>query len=185
MPVPIRTISPSVAAVADFDREVVRSMRMLSRHPQSVFVGQSVRYDGSRIYTTLDGVPMEKRREHPVIEDHQLGYCIGLAMRGMLPICIYPRIDFMLLAVNQLVNHLDKLPALWGLTPKVIIRTAVGRKQPLNAGPQHTNNHTGAFQRMLDTVRVVELTEAWGVYDAYSYALECEGSTLFVENPGG
>lgn len=155
---------------------------MLAEHPKTLFVGQSVAYDGSRIYTTLDGVPMEKRREHPVVEDHQLGYCVGLAMRGVLPVCIYPRIDFMLLAVNQLVNHLDKIPELWGIRPKVIIRTTVGRKHPLDAGPQHTNNHTVAFRLMLDTVRVVELNHARDVFHAYRYAVECEGSTLLVEN---
>lgn len=174
-----------MAAAEVFDSEVVRAMRMLAQHPKTVFVGQSVRYDGSRIFTTLDGVPMVKRREHPVIEDHQLGYCIGLAMNGDIPICVYPRIDFMLLAVNQLVNHLDKIPALWGIRPKVIIRTTVGRKKPLDAGPQHTNNHTEAFRQMLTTVRVVELTKACDVFGAYSQALESEGSTLLVENPSG
>lgn len=182
---PIPTTSLSMAVVEDFDREVIRSMRMLAEHPDTVFVGQSVKYDGSRIYTTLDGVPMEKRREHPVIEDHQLGYCLGLAMRGAIPICIYPRIDFMLLAVNQLVNHLDKTKELWGISPKVIIRTTVGRKYPLDAGPQHTNNHTKAFRLMLKNVEVIELTRVSDVFDAYGYAINREGSTLLVENPSG
>lgn len=171
-----------MAAAEDFDQEVIRSMRMLAEHPMTLFVGQSVKYDGSRIYTTLDGVPEMKRSEHPVIEDHQLGYCIGLSMTGFLPVCVYPRIDFMLLAVNQLVNHLDKIPALWGIKPKVIVRTTVGRKKPLDAGPQHTNNHTNAFRMMLDTVKVVELTRAEQVYGAYREALESDLSTLLVEN---
>lgn len=174
-----------MAISGDFDEAVVRAMRFLGEQERTVFVGQSVSYDGARIYTTLDGVPMEKRREHPVIEDHQLGYCIGLAMTGLIPICIYPRIDFMLLACNQLVNHLDKLQALWGIEPKVIIRTAVGRKKPLDAGPQHTNNHTTAFRHMLTTVQVVELTDAFKVEQAYHDALWSKGSWLIVENPRG
>ena len=158
---------------------------MLAADNRALFIGQSVCYDGSRIFTTLDGVPMEKRREHPVIEDHQLGYCIGLAMKGFVPICIYPRIDFMLLATNQLVNHLDKIPALWGIKPKVIVRTTVGRKHPLDAGPQHTNNHTEAFRTMLTTVKVRELREAEEVEEVYREALLSDNSWLIVENPNG
>lgn len=169
----------------DFDLAVVNAMNMLGENPRTIFVGQSVRYDGARIFTTLDGVPMDKREEHPVIEDHQLGYCIGLAMIGKLPVCIFPRIDFMLLAVNQLVNHLDKIPDMWGIRPKVIIRTTVGRKKPLDAGPQHTNNHTDAFRLMLNSVNVRELRFASEVVPTYHEALESAYSWLIVENPHG
>ena len=51
--------------------------------------------------------------------------------------------------MNQLVNHLDKLP-LWGWHPKVIIRTMVGQTTPLDAGPQHTQNHSDAFGNVGD-----------------------------------
>lgn len=166
----------------DFDRAVVRAMNALAEHPRTVFVGQSVRYDGARIFSTLEGVPMQRRREHPVIEDHQLGYSIGLAMRGLIPVCIYPRIDFLLLAMNQLVNHLDKIPTLWGIHPKVIVRTTVGTKKPLDAGPQHTQNHTGAIRSMLQSVRVEEVTSAHEVEETYLRALHERQSFLIVEN---
>lgn len=168
-----------------FDAAVVKAMRQLSRYPEVVFVGQSVRWDGARIFTTLEGVPMNRREEYPVIEDHQLGYCIGLAMCGRIPVCIYPRIDFMLLATNQLINHLDKLPALWGIQPKVIIRTTVGRRKPLNAGPQHTNDHTSAFRQMLTTVTVIQVRTGDDVTTAYEKAIRTPGSFLIVENPLG
>ena len=155
-------------------------MRWLAADPHTVFVGQSVAYDGARIYDSLAGVPMEKRLEMPVIEDFQLGYCTGLALAGKFPICIYPRIDFMLLAMNQLVNHLDKFP-LMGWHPKMIIRTCVGAKTPLDAGPQHTQDHTDAFRAMLDTVRVDRVRTAKEVERAYAMAAVYRYSTLIVE----
>ncbi len=161
---------------------MIEAMRMLAADPRTVFVGQSVAYDGAAIYHSLDGVPMDKRLEMPVIEDFQLGYCIGLALTGKLPICIYPRMDFMLLAMNQLVNHLDKLPP-YGWHPKVIIRTRVGPKKPLDAGPQHTQNHSHAFRQMLTTVEVLEVCKAAHVTEAYNLALQNKHSTLIVENP--
>lgn len=166
----------------DFTTEVTRAMRLLAQDDRSVFIGQSVCYDGAAIYHSLDGVPMSKRLEFPVAENLQLGYCTGLSLTGKLPICIYPRMDFMLLAMDALVNHLDKLP-MFGWQPKVIIRARVGQKKPLDAGPQHTQNYSTAFRQMLHTVEVLELRRAEDVLPAYAVALRNKRSTIIVENP--
>jgi pyruvate/2-oxoglutarate/acetoin dehydrogenase E1 component len=168
--------------LSPFKHAVNAAMRRLADDPRTVFVGQSVRYDGAAVYDSLDGVPMEQRIEMPVVEDFQMGFCTGLALMGKLPICIFPRFDFVLLAANQLVNHLDKLPR-FGWHPKVIIRTCVGQKTPLDAGPQHTQNHTYAFSHMLKTVRVHEVRTAEDVERAYDIALAIPYSSLIVENP--
>lgn len=169
----------------DFKTAVNDAMRMLAKDPRTVFVGQSVRYDGAAIFHSLEGVPMEKRLEFPVVENLQLGYCTGLSLTGKLPICIYPRMDFMLLAMDQLVNHLDKL-TLYGWKPKVIIRCRVGQKTKdgvlMDAGPQHTQNYTTAFRSMLKTVCVMEVMDAIEVKRAYENALAIKGSSLIVEN---
>lgn len=147
-------------------------MTTLGKHPKTVFVGQNMRYDGQRMHASFAGVPMEKRIEMPVCEDLQMGFCTGLALEGYIPICVYPRMDFLLLAANQLVNHLDKLfPHL-----KVIIRVAVGSETPLNPGPQHTQDHSAAFGMMLKNIPVVEFGP--GVYEA---ALEANRPVLVVE----
>lgn len=166
--------------MSPFNQSVNEAMLMLASKG-AVFVGQSVRYDGAAIYHSLDGVPMEQRVELPVLEDFQMGYCTGLAIAGKLPVCIYPRMDFLVLALNQLVNHLDK--SVWH--PKVLIRTAVGQKAPLDAGPQHTQNHTEALRLMLQNVRVDEVRTPQEVASAYKRAFECHGSYLIVENPKG
>ena len=163
---------------SDFAQAVNEAMRMLAKH-DAVFVGQSVRYDGAAIYHSLDGVPDRQRIELPVIEDFQMGYCTGLAIAGNFPVCIYPRMDFMLLATNQIVNHLDK--SVW--KPKLIIRTTVGQKKPLDAGPQHTQNHTEAFRLMLTTVHVEEVRTPGAVKYAYEKAVNRSGATMIVENP--
>lgn len=157
-------------------------MRMLAADPRTCFVGQSVLYDGAAIYDSLQGVQKEKRIEMPVAEDFQAGFCIGLALTGRIPVCMFPRFDFMLLAANQIINHLDKLP-LFGWKPKVILRTTVGQKKPLDAGPQHTQDHTNAFRLMLFNVRVDQVHTPSQVTAAYERALEWPNSTLIVENP--
>ncbi len=165
-----------------FSEAVNQAMRMLAEDPRTVFVGQSVAYDGAAIHGSLEGIPMARRLEMPVIEDFQVGFCIGLALTGKVPVCIFPRMDFMLLAANQIVNHLDKLPHN-GWDAKVILRTVVGQKYPLDAGPQHTQDHTTAFRSMLTTVGVTELRYSADVAVVYSQALKATGSSLIVENP--
>ena len=171
--------------MSHFKKAVNEAMLMLAADPRVVFVGQSVRYDGTAMYASLDGVPMDRRIEMPVAEEFQLGFCIGLALNGYLPICLYPRFDFVMLAMNQLVNHLDKLP-LFGWHPKVIIRTVVGSKSPLDAGPQHTQDHSAALDLMLTTVNVMVCTTPEQVEEAYIHAMgSTPHSSVIVEHPGG
>jgi len=159
-------------------------MHWLAKDPRTLFVGQSVRYDGTAMYASLADVPIAQRIEMPVIEDFQLGYCTGLALMGWTPVCCYPRMDFLLLAMNQLVNHLDKLP-LFGWNPRVIIRTVVGPKVPLDAGPQHTQDLTLAVRSLLHNVVVLTARTPDEVRRRYEYAAQAYGSTLVVEYPGG
>ena len=153
---------------------------MLADDPRTVFVGQGVRYDCHRMWPTLEGVPMEKRIEMPVAEDFQMGFCTGLALTGKVPVSIYPRWDFLLLAANQLVNHLDKAHQ-FGWNPKVIIRVAVGATQPLNPGPQHSQDHTEAFRLMLRHVHIIELHRPDFIFSNYTLALKLKEPVIVVE----
>lgn len=161
--------------------EVTKAMAMLARHEKTLFVGQAVRFDGQRLHATLKDVPMDRRIEMPVCEDFQMGFCTGLSLEGYIPVSIYPRWDFLLLAANQLVNHLDKLPLLGGFRPKVIVRTAVGSKTPLNPGPQHIQDHSEAFNLMLQSIPVFQIFKAEDVYETYEHALNLPGSCVVVE----
>ncbi len=149
----------------------------------AIFIGQNVEYEGTAMFHDLDGVPMDQRLEFPVAEELQLGFSIGLAMQGFLPISIFPRMDFLLRAMDQLVNHLDKLKEMscGQFDPKVIIRTRIGGKSPLNAGPQHTQDHTSALCAMLKYVSVFRLTNPKDAVEIYGQALEIDKPALVVE----
>lgn len=165
------------------DELLNQAMLLLAAQPRALFLGQNVAYDGNVVYKHLAGIPMDQRLELPVCEELQMGMSIGLALQGFLPISIYPRMDFLVLALNQLVNHLDKLPAMsqGQYRPKVIIRTKVGSKHPLDAGPQHTQDHTAALRLMLTSVKVAKIVKPEEILPAYRQALGDEMSTLVVE----
>ena len=126
---------------------LIKSMEYLADDPRTIFVGQSVKYSGNSIYNTLKTIPNDRKIETPVFEETQMGLSIGLAMNGFVPVTCYPRFDFLLCAANQLVNHLDKMEemTLGTYKPRVIIRTSIGAKSPLNGGVQHT--HCGCSSR--------------------------------------
>jgi pyruvate/2-oxoglutarate/acetoin dehydrogenase E1 component len=157
-------------------------MGRLAQHPQTLFVGQSVAYDGQRGFATFEQVPMERRIEMPICEDFTVGFCTGLSLEGYIPVCFIPRWDFLLLAANQLVNHLDKMPKQGKFRPKVILRTAVGTDKPLNPGHQHTQDHSEAFARMLHTVRVFHVKREEDVEPSYNIAMNMSGSCIIVEH---
>lgn len=165
------------------DNLLNEAMLMLAEQPNALFLGQNVEYDGNVMFKHLEGIPYEQRLELPVAEELQMGMSTGLALQGFLPISIYPRIDFLLLAMNQLVNHLDKLnecsQGQW--QPKVIIRTKVGSKSPLNAGPQHTQDHTDAFAHMLTNVTVYMIHRPQDIMSTYQTAIKYPESALVIE----
>jgi pyruvate/2-oxoglutarate/acetoin dehydrogenase E1 component len=169
--------------MSDYFDELCRAMTLLAEQPRSVFVGQAVKFPGTAMRNTLKHLPDEKLLEFPVAEDCQMGFCTGMALAGDLPICIYPRFNFLLLATNQLVLHLDKLPlySRGGYEPKVIIRTAIATDQPLNPGEQHLGDFSIAYQLMLRTVRIVRLDEADEIVPEYLHALGRPGPTILVE----
>jgi pyruvate/2-oxoglutarate/acetoin dehydrogenase E1 component len=149
----------------------------------AIFLGQNVAYDGSAMYHDFDNVPMNKRIELPVCEELQMGMCTGLALQGFLPVSIYPRLDFLLLAINQLINHLDKIKLMSNgqFNPKIIIRTKIGKTKPLNAGPQHTQDHTKALTLMCTNIVVEKITRISQVLPTYKSAIKRPQSTLVIE----
>jgi pyruvate/2-oxoglutarate/acetoin dehydrogenase E1 component len=157
------------------------AMTLLSMQLDVVFMGQGVGVPGTTMSQTLEHVPINKRLEMPVAEDMQMGMAIGMSLRGYLPVCIFPRWNFLLLAGNQLINHLDRLPLYSEYRPKVIIRTAVPSNSPFDPGPQHNDDFTEPFSKMLRTVNVVVLNEGHQIMPAYERAIDEPYSTLLIE----
>jgi pyruvate/2-oxoglutarate/acetoin dehydrogenase E1 component len=138
-----------------YQEALTGAMNLLAEDNRTVFLGQSVAVPGTAMRTTLEDVASNKLIELPVDEDFQMGIATGMALAGYLPVSVFPRWNFLLLATNQIVNHLDKLGELSRLdpAPKVIIRTGIGSEYPLNPGPQHTGDFTEAFKLMCPNLK--------------------------------
>lgn len=147
-----------------------------------LFVGQGVAADGIAWHADFAGVPAGQKVEFPIAEELNVGAAIGLSLTGHLVCVCIPRFDFLLRAADQLVNHLDKLEVMSAgqYRPRVIVRTQVGKRTPLDAGPQHTNNHAAAFRLMLRAVRVVEVAEPMAALAVYRDLAAGRGSSVIV-----
>ena len=114
--------------------ELKKSMEFLAKNKKTIFIGQAVEVPGTAMSNTLIDIKKNKKFELPVAEEMQMGMTIGMLMAGQIPVSIFPRWNFLLLAINQLVNHLDKFTLMngRGYKSKAIIRTSIGSERPLH-----------------------------------------------------
>jgi len=171
----------------NYKSEMLRAMQLLAENDKTIFLGQSIKFPGTMMYSTLKNVPDSKKIEMPVAEELQMGMSIGLSLQGFIPVSIFPRFDFMLRCMDSLINHLDKIESLseGEFRPKVIIRTSVGATKPLNPGLQHCQDYTEALEKMCTNIQIVQLLEPCDVFRFYKAALNDafirNKSTILVE----
>jgi pyruvate/2-oxoglutarate/acetoin dehydrogenase E1 component len=165
--------------------ELQKAMSLLSENPHTLFIGQAVEYEGTGLYDSLSHIPIKKRLELPVAEYFQTGLANGMAINGIIPVSTYPRWNFLLMGVDQIVNHLDKFSTMSNgkLDTKVIIRVAVGSEHPVDPQCQHKGNFSNAFKSMLQSIELIELIEPEDIVPSYEKALNrTDGkSTILVE----
>ena len=166
--------------------ELKRTMEWVAQQPRTLFVGQTVAGPGTFMFQTLRDVSPERTLEMPINESFQMQFTLGLALAGYVPISVYPRQNFLLIATADMVNMIDKVPAISGneILPKMIIRVAVGPDYPVHPGHQHVGNYADGFRKMFSWIEVVELEEPGEIFPAYQHALERKDnkSTLLIEH---
>lgn len=165
--------------------DVQDAMYYISQIKNTVFLGQSVKYPGSSIFASLEKVSKNKRLEMPVFEDTQMGLTFGMSLNGYFPISCFPRYDFLILAFNQMINHMDKVEYLTNkkFNSKIFIRTMIGSRKPLHAGPQHTQDLTSGLKKILKYIKIREIKKNSNILKIYKDAIKDKSKIfLFVED---
>lgn len=115
---------------------------MAMKKDQKVFViGEGVN-DPKEIFGTTKNLKkiFGKRRviETPISENAMTGMCVGSAMMGLKPIQIHQRVDFALLALEQIINNCAKAFFVSNSkhTVPLVIRMIIGRGW--GQGPMHS-----------------------------------------------
>jgi pyruvate dehydrogenase E1 component beta subunit len=157
------------------------SMNSLAEVDKTLFIGYNTRF--GRANGTLVDVPESQLIETPVAENLMMGMAIGLSLRGYNPVVYFERFDFILNAMDSIVNHLDKINELSNgqYHPKVIIRCVIGgKKNPLFTTPTHTQDFTKSISQMVN-FPVVKLEDFTDVIHWYHQAKYSKESMMLVE----
>jgi pyruvate/2-oxoglutarate/acetoin dehydrogenase E1 component len=166
----------------NYKESICLSMEDLAKDDRVRFLGYNVKY-GSKANGTLAGVNEFQLIETPVAENLMVGLAIGLSLKGFIPIVWFERFDFVLNALDAIVNHLDKMKTISSgeFDPKVIIRANVGnRERPLFTGPTHTQDFSDALENLV-TFPVWKVKTPSEVIEAYNQAKLERGSVLITE----
>ncbi len=157
-----------------------QSMEMIAKKDNVLFLGYNVFHSSAN--GTLKDIPLEKRIELPVAENLMTGLAIGLSLEGYLPVLYFERHDFMLIALDAIANHLDKLKRIsYGeYEAPVIIRAVVGSKKPLYPGLTHIQDFTSFFKNLL-SFPIYDPKTSGEVLDAYQKAINSTSPIMIVE----
>lgn len=159
------------------------AMTWLGQQENIIFVGQQIVYAGNPMSTTLTNVSKDLMIELPVMEETQMGMSLGLAMQGKNVITFYPRWDFIILASNQLINHIDKFELMTGKKVNILIRLGKGSDKPLDPGHQHKGNYFEEYKKMCPHITFHDLKDASTITQTYKDAYTKGGVHVLVEYP--
>lgn len=95
--------------MTSYGEAIQEAHRLAMKQDSGCFViGQGVNnpwFVGKTTTGLLEEFGQERVMDSPVSEAAMTGACIGAAMTGIHPIVFHPRMDFMYLAMDQIINH--------------------------------------------------------------------------------
>jgi pyruvate dehydrogenase E1 component beta subunit len=167
-------------------REALRlALREELARDKHVFVmGEEVGvFDGAYKVTAglLDEFGPDRVRDTPISEEGFVGAGVGAAMLGERPVVEIMTLNFLLVAMDQVVNHAAKIGAMFGgeVRCPLVIRTPNGAGNQLTA--QHSQSFEGWFAATpgLKVVAPANPADAKGLLKA---AIRDDDPVLVVEN---
>lgn len=117
----------------------------------------------------------------PLAENGMTGVCIGAAMSGIRPVMVHQRIDFALLALDQIINNAAKWRYMFAgqVSIPLVIRLIVGRGW--GQGPQHAQSLQALFAH-IPGLKVVMPTSAYDAKGMLLAAIEDDNPVVFIEH---
>lgn len=174
-----------------YKQAITDAMTQLAADPAVCFLGYGVTH--GKAMGTLANVKPEQLIETPVAENLMVGLAIGVALRGRKPVVFIERCDFILNAMDAIVNHLAKIRKMSGgeFVPAVILRVIVGNKEkPLFTGETHTQDFFQGIREMTRSdpmaiyrIPAIEWTER--TYSLANQNLDAGVSSLVFEYKDG
>ena len=156
----------------------------MARDERVIVVGEGVP-DPKGVFGTTSGLREEfgggRVFDSPLSENGMTGICIGAAIAGLRPVMVHQRIDFALLAMDQIVNNAAKWRYMFAgqVSIPLVIRLLVGRGW--GPGPQHAQSLQALFAH-IPGLKVVMPTTAHDAKGMLLAAIEDDNPVIFIEH---
>ena len=146
----------------------------LEADPRVVILGQGVDDHKGTFGSTLglaEAFGDDRVFDTPLAEEGVTGVAIGAALGGLYPIQTHIRVDFALLAMNQLINLAAKYRYMYGGKFRVpmLVRTVIGRSW--GQGAQHSQSLQSLFAHIPGLTVVMPAT-AESILTTYAHVIE-------------
>ncbi len=161
-------------AVMTYREALCRAMHeALAENPKAIIMGQGVD-DHKGIFGTTLNLHKEfgsnRVFDLPLAEEGMAGVAIGAALNGLYPIQTHIRTDFIMLAMNQIVNLAAKYRYMFGgrFEVPLLMRLVVGRSW--GQGAQHSQSFQSLFGH-IPGLTVIMPAHPATILDSYRYAV--------------
>jgi deoxyxylulose-5-phosphate synthase len=165
-----------------FNEAVTQAMTNLGKKEDTIFLGYNVGSNFGNAMGNFKNIEGKKKIETPVAENLMSSLGMGLALEGFRPIVYFERHDFMMVAMDSLVNHISQIERISHSEFKtpVIFRTVVADDGPFYSGPTHSQDFTEIFKNIL-SFPVLEPKTPDEVLYYYEYAYNADFPIMIVE----
>ncbi len=156
----------------------------LARDPNVVLMGEEIgKFQGSYRITEglLDEFGHKRVVDTPISEEGFVGLATGAAMLGLRPVVEIMTINFILLAIDQIVNHAAKIHYMFGGQAKVplVIRTPSGGVGQLAA--THSQNFENWFA-YCPGLKVIAPATPYDARGLLRTAIRDDDPVIFIES---
>ncbi|MEM8647264.1 MAG: transketolase C-terminal domain-containing protein [Pseudomonadota bacterium] len=172
-------------AVMSYADGILEGFRyLLATYPKCFTIGQGL-WSPWYVGTTMKDLDKEFGKDRvidtPVSELATTGAAIGASLHGYRPIVIHPRMDFMLLASDPIVNQAAKWRHMLGgaVSPAVTIRSIINRGG--EQGAQHSQA-LHAWYAHIPGLRVVMPATPADARDLLISATLCDDPVVYIDD---
>jgi len=158
--------------------------QLLASDPRVLVLGQglwSPWYAGTSMQDLDKEFGRDRVIDSPVAENATTGAAVGAALAGMRPIVFHPRMDFMLLAVDPMINQ----AANWSYMFAGRVSVPVVFRAVINRGGEQGAQHSQALQAMFMHVPGLKVVMPSTAHDAKGLliaAVQDDNPVLYIDD---
>jgi pyruvate dehydrogenase E1 component beta subunit len=167
-----------------YEQAIAESLKQEMERDPNVFVYGLDVTDHKKIFGSTKGLEKFAKKRFfatPLAEEAMTGVGLGAALNGLRPVHVHIRVDFLLLAMNQLVNMVSSahFGSAGALKAPLVIRAVIGRGW--GQAFQHSKSLQSIFAH-IPGLKVVMPSSAYDAKGLLAAAIQDNNPVVFLEH---